>query len=696
MPSQVVKYQARGTLRLGALPLARRYPPCRLKKLAKRSFLHVMAPAAVPQSLQLFVVGLRGTPAGNEVALINNVRARLNGKYPNMDRVEVLQNIFLHGTEPLLQYLAVSIGKEQCKSFSRTDLGNYVFRLFELISARTRLRKKFFLVTDSAEAWSAVEAGLQMALAGQPVGPPEGHEEFDAPRAWQPVVASPWWASRGMVSLFFLAVSVGVYQCRYFYTLGRSRLQVAFASLVTFFAAVAYYGYGPRYLPQSITRVFAVGVGLDDADDAEVESLASEASEPDPSTPARRVSLSEPSTPAQPTPEFAQISSELAELRDLVKTLASNSPAPLPEGVPPMPGGSAVPSWPDPSAMPASASTLMDFANNMPPSGTTAGPTPISLSSHLPQATPTAVPTSSTPWSPSLSASRASEQAGTVVNLLNKWKGTRATNPFWGAAFWHDVAHLEAERALEPDVQRALRSHGYMGQSTEAGAPRDDLAPLLIGIRDSGAPPVGAGLASLTVPTTVPMPGAATGQDMRWEAVLPPDLPRAAPQIYRAIRSEGCANVREWLQSRYKGDKSNKNSEWTLLWNAASEVDFGIARAPPGQEAAYLVGSDGDEIRLRSLAAHVHFVRSGDVNSATHMLAIKPPGTSTDVAPEWLVESASKFSTHEYSRAQRVRSSSANPKGGGRGRGRGGGQGQGGGRGDGAGDGAPRGRGRGR
>ncbi len=420
MPSQVVKYQARGTLRLGALPLARRYPPCRLKKLAKRSFLHVMAPAAVPQSLQLFVVGLRGTPAGNEVALINNVRARLNGKYPNMDRVEVQQNIFLHGMEPLLHYLAVSIGKERCKSFSRTDLGNYVFRLFELISARTRLRKKFVLVTDSAEAWSAVEAGLQMASAGQPLGPPEGHEELDAPRAWQPVVASPWWASRSMVSLLFLVVSIGVYQCRYFYTLGRSRLQVAFASLMTFFVAVAYYGYGPRHLPQSITRVFAVGVGLDDADDAEVESLASEVSEPEQNSPTRRVSFSEPSTPAQPMAEFAQISSELAELRSLVRTMVGNPSAPPPEGVPSMPSGSGVSSGRDPAAMSAPMSTLMDFANNMPPSGTisrtaaeqdaartaprTVGTTSISMSAQLPQATSAAMASTSTPWSPYLSS----------------------------------------------------------------------------------------------------------------------------------------------------------------------------------------------------------------------------------------------------------------------------------------------------
>ncbi len=213
MPSQVViSIKHAGPSGLGLRPSHVGIPRAGSRNSRNAHFFHVMAPAAVPQSLQLFVVGLRGTPAGNEVALINNVRARLNGKYPNEDRVEVLQNIFLHGMEPILQYLVISIGKERCKSFSRTDLGNYVFRLFELISARTRLRKKFFLVTDSAEAWSAVEAGLQMALAGQPFGPPEGHEEFDAPRAWQPAVASPWWASRGMVSLFFLAISVGVYQ----------------------------------------------------------------------------------------------------------------------------------------------------------------------------------------------------------------------------------------------------------------------------------------------------------------------------------------------------------------------------------------------------------------------------------------------------------------------------------------------------
>ena len=136
----------------------------------------------------------------------------------------------------------------------------------------------------------------------------------------------------------------------------------------------------------------------------------------------------------------------------------------------------------------------------------------------------------------------------------------------------------------------------------------------------------------------------------RWDDALPPGLPRAAPQIFRALRSEGTCSVRDWSNLRYRGVKDNNNPEWNSLWSAASEVDFAVKQARPGNEATFLATSDSMEIKLRQLASHVHYTRTGDLTAATQMLAIKPPGSSTDVAPRWLVEDVTAFSKLEHHR----------------------------------------------
>ncbi len=182
--------------------------------------------------------------------------------------------------------------------------------------------------------------------------------------------------------------------------------------------------------------------------------------------------------------------------------------------------------------------------------------------------------------------------------------------------------------------------------------------------------------------------------DTRWQSSLPPDLQRAAPEIYRAMRSEGVANIREWIAGRYAGDKSDKNPEWIDMWNTATEIDFAILRAPMGGVTALLAADDGLEIKLRRLSAHVHMARTGDRNSATAMLAVKPPGSKTDVAPAWLLTESTAFSRQEHQREERVRAGAGAGRGRGRGwRGRGRGTPEGGGQGEGRGG---RGEGRGR
>ena len=80
---------------------------------------------------------------------------------------------------------------------------------------------------------------------------------------------------------------------------------------------------------------------------------------------------------------------------------------------------------------------------------------------------------------------------------------------------------------------------------------------------------------------------------------------------------------------------------------------------------ALLASDDGLEMKLRELASYVHFWRTGDLTSSTNMLAVKPPGTETDVAPAWLVDESTSFSKAEFQRSQRVK------KGKGKGRGKG-------------------------
>ena len=184
----------------------------------------------------------------------------------------------------------------------------------------------------------------------------------------------------------------------------------------------------------------------------------------------------------------------------------------------------------------------------------------------------------------------------------------------------------------------------------------------------------------------------AESQQDRWEAGLPPDIKRAAPEVYRSIRSAGSLSVRDWLSQNYTG--SRKAMVWTDLWNVATNVDFAVGRTQTAAELALLLATDDViEIGMRRLSAHVYETRTGDSTGASAMLALRPPGLDVDVAPSWLVDEVTKHSKTEFDRAQRMRG-----RGGGRGLDKGEPKGRGFGSGADGGDGGsrdPRGRGRG-
>ena len=112
-------------------------------------------------------------------------------------------------------------------------------------------------------------------------------------------------------------------------------------------------------------------------------------------------------------------------------------------------------------------------------------------------------------------------------------------------------------------------------------------------------------------------------------------------------------SVRDWLMSNHKG--ARRGSEWTDLWSMASTVDFRLAGAANEQDLmSMLATEDMLEIALRRLASYVYEKRSGDTTGAAHMLAIRPPGLDTDLAPVWMVSEATQHSKTEHQRDERV------------------------------------------
>ena len=196
-------------------------------------------------------------------------------------------------------------------------------------------------------------------------------------------------------------------------------------------------------------------------------------------------------------------------------------------------------------------------------------------------------------------------------------------------------------------------------------------------MKDKGAPVAGGGVA-LSSTATAQLAADLPVHEQRWDSKLPPDMARGAAEIYRSIRADGVSNMREWLNNIFsEWERQQMGHEWTTLWNMASEIDFEVARVPPAQVPTMLNTSDAMEIKLRYLAASRHYWRTGDEIAFNRMLAIKPPGVGSDVAPSWMIADATLYSKTEYQRNQRVW---------GRGRGRGKGKGKkgpkGGGRGD--------------
>ena len=68
-----------------------------------------------------------------------------------------------------------------------------------------------------------------------------------------------------------------------------------------------------------------------------------------------------------------------------------------------------------------------------------------------------------------------------------------------------------------------------------------------------------------------------------------------------------------------------------------------------------LMKDDLVEMALRRLASYVYGTRTGDWGGANYMLAVKPPGSEVDIAPDWLTTDATTWSKSEHQRNERVK-----------------------------------------
>ena len=268
-------------------------------------------------------------------------------------------------------------------------------------------------------------------------------------------------------------------------------------------------------------------------------------------------------------------------------------------------------------------------------------------------------------------------QAGRLKEILIHAQACSAAMPNWPCIFWAGVTREQEGYGLEADMIRLLQGHGWIGISTTTAPRFDRLKRELSSFAASGGPSHGTGAqlaAGLDVGQRFENPEA-----LNYHLKLPADLQKAGPEIYRSIRAEGYASVRAWINDMFPLDRRSA-PEYREFFTSATQIDFATANCQSEQALIQLLAtSDSTEIELRKMASYVYQRRTGDRVGANRMLAVRPPGAMSDVAPTWLVDEASVHSKVEWQRTQR--------SGGGGGRGDGGGKGGGGKGGGGKGDG---------
>ena len=242
-------------------------------------------------------------------------------------------------------------------------------------------------------------------------------------------------------------------------------------------------------------------------------------------------------------------------------------------------------------------------------------------------------------------------QAGRLKEALTKAAALQSTVAAWAPLFWQSVQNERQIYGLDPDLQRVLESHGYFGDGT-VGPPRvEELKKALLEHETLGGPAHGSGgsLARLADISEGNNP-----EQLSWHLRLPPDLQRAAPEMYRNIRAEGSASVRQWINEQHPSIEQKQTPGYQDLYSAATIIDFELAECKSESAVMHkLATSDTLEIHLRKLASFVYFRRTKDKTGANRMLGVRAPGIGADIAPKWMLDDANAHSKVEYQRVER-------------------------------------------
>ena len=243
-------------------------------------------------------------------------------------------------------------------------------------------------------------------------------------------------------------------------------------------------------------------------------------------------------------------------------------------------------------------------------------------------------------------------QATRLKDALVKAHGLGSTMASWPSLFWQSVKNEKDLYGLDDAVKRALEAHGYLGDASN-GAPRvEELKSALSQLEVAGGPPHGVGGSVLR--SDGPPGLASDPEQMAWHLRLPSDLQRAAPELYRNIRSEGSASVRQWVNEQHPTIEHKQSAQYQDLFTAATIIDYELASCKTEETLMHrLATSDTLEIQLRKLGAFIYLRRTKDKTGANRMLGIRAPGTNTDIAPKWMVDDANTFSKVEFQRQER-------------------------------------------
>ena len=242
-------------------------------------------------------------------------------------------------------------------------------------------------------------------------------------------------------------------------------------------------------------------------------------------------------------------------------------------------------------------------------------------------------------------------QAGRLKDALTKANALSSSMPSWASLFWQAVKNEKDIYTIETEIGTLLQSHGYIGDGTISPPRCEELKKALLEIETLGGPMHGSGgsFARIADVGTGDNP-----EQMAWHLKLPADLLRAAPELYRNLRSEGAASVRQWVNDQHPTLELKQTAAYQDLFTAATIVDYELAECRSESAIMHKLGtSDTLEIHLRKLGAFIYLRRTKDKAGANRMLGIRAPGSGSDIAPKWLLDDANAHSKLEWQRTER-------------------------------------------